>query len=50
MKIMQIDCYIVKLDQPYKLLGVEEAPDWLRVSDLFFKSSWCHSYSRKLER
>ena len=49
MHITRIDIYIYKLDQHYRLRGVEETPGLLPGTDYFFEPHWRQAYSRKVE-
>lgn len=49
MHITHIDIYIYKLDQHYRLRGVEETPGLLPGTDYFFEPHWRQAYSRKVE-
>ena len=49
MKITQVDIYIYKLDQHYRLRGVDETPGLLPGTDYFVEPFWRQTYSQKVE-
>ncbi len=49
MIITQVDIYIHKFDQHYRLRGVEDTPGLLPGTDYFFEPHWRQAYSRKIE-
>ncbi|MBT3603472.1 MAG: mandelate racemase/muconate lactonizing enzyme family protein [Candidatus Latescibacteria bacterium] len=49
MHITQVDIYIYKLDQHYKLRGVQETPGLLPGTDYYFEPHWRQAYSQKVE-
>lgn len=49
MKITGIDIYIYKLDQHYRLRGLEDTPGRFPGTDYFIEPLWRQAYSRKVE-
>lgn len=49
MHITQVDVYIYKLDQHYRLRGVDDTPGLLPGTDYYFEPHWRQAYSRKVE-
>lgn len=49
MIITQVDIYVYKLDQHYRLRGTEDTPGLLPGTDYYFEPHWRQAYSRKVE-
>jgi len=49
MIIEKVDVYVVKLDQHYRLRGVDESPGRFGETDYYIEPMWRQAYSRKVE-
>src|SRR5688572_18695107 len=49
MTIHQIEVFVIRRDQHYKVAGHVEAPGRLPGTDYYIEPQWSHAYSRVLE-
>jgi len=49
MTVQQIDVFVIRRDQHYKVAGHSDAPGRLPGTDYYIEPQWSHAYSRVLE-